>query len=264
MELYEAKKTITFKVKELKGSRLRCLMLTSLSRDQVASALNQMVSPFGTVTPQVDQWKPEGFLNKTEAKLGESQELLPVETRETLTSWWLHTKGKGQPNTPNWDLASTCLIEDRKGLVLIEAKAHNTELSPKGKTKDENTNKDNHKQIGSAIQQSNEGLNGVLQGWSLSRDSHYQLSNRFAWAWKVASAGTPVILVYLGFLDATEMTDRRRLPFSSQDAWRDHIMTHAENVVPSGAWESRLEIKGTPLIPIIRSAEITVTAGKLL
>lgn len=254
MELPKAQKKITFSIKDLRGSRLRCLMLTSLPRDQVVNALNQIVSPFGTVTSG-DLWMPEGFLSPTEAKLGESPELLPsAETCETLTSWWLYKRSGA--NTPNWDLTSKCMIEGRQGLILIEAKAHSRELSPKGKQKRKDTNKCNHEQIGLAIQQSNEALNRVLPGWSLSRDSHYQLSNRFAWAWKLVSIGIPVILVYLGFLNATEMIDQG-LPFSSQDAWRDHMVTLTEDVVPSGVWESRLEINGTPLIPLIRSLEIT-------
>ena len=66
-------------------------------------------------------------------------------------------------------------------------------------------NKANHNQIGDAIQQANHGLEPLLPGWDLSRDSHYQLSNRFAWSWKIASMGVPVVLVYLGFLNADEM-----------------------------------------------------------
>ena len=30
--------------------------------------------------------------------------------------------------------------------------------------------------------------------WGLSRDDHYQLSNRFAWCWKLATLGIPVVL----------------------------------------------------------------------
>lgn len=33
----------------------------------------------------------------------------------------------------------------------------------------------------------------------ISRDSHYQLSNRVAFAWKLATLGLPTVLVYLGF-----------------------------------------------------------------
>jgi len=45
--------------------------------------------------------------------------------------------------------------------------------------------------------------------WQLSRDSLYQLANRFAWAWKIASLGVPVALVYLGFIAADQMKGRK-------------------------------------------------------
>jgi hypothetical protein len=41
--------------------------------------------------------------------------------------------------------------------------------------------------------------------WALSRDWCYQMSIRFAWAWKLAGLGKPVILIYLGFLAYDEM-----------------------------------------------------------
>lgn len=37
------------------------------------------------------------------------------------------------------------------------------------------------------------------------------MSNRFAWAWKLATMEVPVVLVYLGFLNATEMGDQGSL-----------------------------------------------------
>lgn len=45
--------------------------------------------------------------------------------------------------------------------------------------------------------------------WAISRDSRYQKSNRFAWACKLAGLGLPVVLMYLGFVRADEMRDRR-------------------------------------------------------
>ena len=38
------------------------------------------------------------------------------------------------------------------------------------------------------------------------------MSNRFAWAWKLASSSVPVVLIYLGFLRADEMRDKGK-PF---------------------------------------------------
>jgi hypothetical protein len=49
----------------------------------------------------------------------------------------------------------------------------------------------------------------VLRGprscpFHISRDNRYQMSNRFAWSWKLASVGVPVVLVYLGFVGAAD------------------------------------------------------------
>ena len=243
--------------KDLRGSRLRCLMLTSLSREHVADALTDLVAPFASVGPE-DHWMPGGFLRPDEAKLGEALDYLSPEDRKSVTSWWL--KVRRNANTPNWDLASTCTVESRPGLVLIEAKAHDMELRSEGKGKTEITNKDNHEHIGAAISEADDALNNVLPGWSLSRDSHYQLANRFAWAWKLADMGIPTVLIYLGILNATEMEDQGR-SFSTHQQWRTSVMAHAQGVVPREAWERPLLIRGTPLVALLRSADFSITLG---
>ncbi len=90
-----------------------------------------------------------------------------------------------------------------------------------------------------AIQEANAGLEPIVPGWSLSRDSHYQLSNRFAWSWKIAELGTPVILVYLGFLNAGEMIDQGP-PFHSAREWNDVVRSYARGVVPDDAWDTQV------------------------
>jgi len=123
---------VTFDKKELRGSRLRCLMLTAMPRKQVAHCLTNLVQPYGVVDATRDQWMPRGLLNPDEAKLGEATSFLSAEHRDILTGWWLAVADNA--NTPNWDIVSTCTIEDRYGLILVEAKAHCAELSGAGKT----------------------------------------------------------------------------------------------------------------------------------
>jgi hypothetical protein len=53
--------------------------------------------------------------------------LLPADVREKLKRWWLSVPSNN-PRTPNWDIASTCTIEGKTGILLIEAKAHDQEL----------------------------------------------------------------------------------------------------------------------------------------
>ena len=145
--------------------------------------------PEVTVT-ETDFWMPcgrpvwtDGRWNRkpaAEARLDRDAGFLAPKLRQQLRDWWLAVP-KGA-NTPNWDLAATCRIEGRKGLLLVEAKAHVNELSDAGKSKPARENsRRNHKRIGSAIEEARTGLALVSGGsWGISRDRCYQLSNRFA------------------------------------------------------------------------------------
>ena len=245
---------VCFKKEELRGSRLRCLMLTSGSRAQTTKLLQRLVNPVAQVRGQ-DTYMPRAFLQPDEAKLGTAPDFLSPGDRETLTDWWL--KVRRNANTPNWDIVSECVVEGSRGLLLVEAKGHDTELKTAGKNP--SSNSENHERIGAAIEEANNRLNAILPGWSLSRDSHYQLSNRFAWAWKVASLGTPVVLIYLGFQNADEMRDIGK-PFTSAKEWEDCLRAHCDKIVPAQAWETPLDVCGTPLWPLIRSIDIRYDA----
>ena len=160
-------------------------------------------------------------------------------------------------NTPHWDVASRCKIEGREGLLLVEAKAHSNELPNAGKPKPRTVNGwKNHEQIGSAIEQAQAGLGCVAgESWGLSRDGHYQLSNRFAWSWKLAALGVPVVLLYLGFVNAEDMAQDGE-PFRSDGDWARALKDHARGVVDDSCWGRRLEVNGTPFRPLIRTIEL--------
>jgi hypothetical protein len=234
-------------------------MLTSLSKNHVASVLSSLVSPVAVIDESKHHWLPGGLLNPTEARLGECPAFLTPKIREQLTSWWLVNR-RGA-NTPNWDIVSTCTVEGREGLVLVEAKAHDKESKPEGKELGDKGDKKNHEQIGVAISEANSALNAICPGWAITRDSHYQFCNRFAWAWKVASLGVPVILVYLGFLHADEMS-RCGKPFVSDHEWHSMVLDHGANLVPADAWEKRLQTNAAPMWAMIRSLGLRwVVAG---
>jgi hypothetical protein len=95
------------------------------------------------------------------------------------------------------------------------------------------------------------GLKDTMDGWNLSHDSHYQLANRFAWAWKLASMGVPVVLVYLGFLGAAEMKDRGE-PFADYADWSRIVLEHSQNIVPERAWGRDIKVDGIIAKPLIR------------
>jgi hypothetical protein len=248
------------KLDRLRGSLLRCLLLTGQPSDHVATQLTNLVSLPNVVVLSHDYWMPRGLKNYKETTLVESSHFLPPDKRQELRNWWFK-KPRGARG-PNWDIASTCTIEGVKGLLLVEAKAHDKELSEAGKSQPTTTNSQlNHKQIGQAIAQANSGFNRVTSSWALSHDSHYQLSNRFAWAWKLAMLGVPVILVYLGFLNATEMLDQGQ-PFNDREAWQTCMRNHAKNIIPEDAWEKRLEIDGIPAWFLIRSMQLKLEIMK--
>jgi len=225
-------------------------MLSSLSDEQVANSLTELVSPHAIVETH-DFWRPRGFIDPGEPEISKTTEFLPPEVSEEVTDWWLASRRRA--TTPVWDIAATCSVPgyEQQGIVLVEAKAHWDELSEDGKKLGATTNKENHQSIGDAIQETNTALG---EGWNLSRDSHYQLANRFAWAWKLSQLGIPVVLVYLGFLHATEMND----PFLTPEDWNKCLLAHSEGVVPADAWETNLNPGGAPLIPLIRSVDFSI------
>lgn len=238
----------------LRGSLLRCLLLTGQPRHRTAEVLSSLVHLPSVKVSSCDFWMPQGLMNPRETILIDDSRFLSDDNRQAVREWWLR-RPRGA-RLPNWDIASTCTIEGMRGLLLVEAKAHDKELSRAGKSQPTTSNGQlNHDQIAQAIAEANSGLSTVMTGWALSRDSHYQLGNRFAWAWKLGKLGVPVVLVYLGFLNATEMSDRGQ-PFDTSKAWHHCIWTHARGIVPETAWDKRLQIHGTPLSFIRRSVQL--------
>ena len=238
--------------REQRGSRARCILATDGARDDVAPWLTKLVQPYAVVEP-TRIWMPDGLRSTAEAKLGESHGFLSLEQREAVTGWWL-AKPAGA-NTPNWDIAATATIDGRDGIVLVEAKAHSNELKVTGKNP--TGEPENHRQIENAIADANRNLNSLMPGWNLSADLAYQLANRFAWTWKIASLGIPTILVYLGFLRADEMLDQGE-PFADAGTWEAGMLSHCRKLVPDAAWNTAINIRGTQMRAMIRSSVVTL------
>ena len=239
---------------------------TDGSSQEVAARLTDLVGlPEVTVSAN-DLWLPMGKPIRTntgwdakpsaEARIDRDDGFVAATVRRELAEWWLEVIGSTSW-TPQWDVAATCSIEGRDGLVLVEAKAHSNELSTGGKRKPGSDNGwKNHHRIGSAIAQANVGLQVAAGGpWALSRDKCYQLSNRFAWSWKLAALGVPVILIYLGFLGAEEMAPDGAL-FRSEDDWETTLRGYARGVSDDACWGRRIDVNGTPLRPLIRAIEV--------
>jgi hypothetical protein len=243
-----------------RGSKPRCHLLTHGSSEAVAARLTALVAPLAKVLPS-DRWMPQGFECCDEATLPEAERLLPSDVRSELKRWWL-VAASNNTRTPNWDVASTCTIENKFGIVLIEAKAHDQELirEETGRKNIEapvsGSARRNLMRIDWAIRDASAALADDTQlAWALSRDWNYQMSNRFAWAWKLTDLGIPVVLVYLGFLGASEMSDLGK-PFVDAADWQNVVKRHSQALFPATVWDQRWRCGGQAFIPLIRSLEM--------
>jgi hypothetical protein len=249
-----------------RGSAPRCLLLLEGDRPTVAHRLQDLVNRPDVVITASDYWmpkgipirRPDGSWDKSpikEAKLGEHADFnLSPAQREKLTDWWLTVPGDS--NTPNWDIASTALIYGEKGLLLIEAKAHVGELRGAGSGKSisnpVNTNRRrNHVRIGWCIQDASLALTEETGlPWSLSRDWNYQMSNRFAWSWKLTELGYPVVLMYLGFLGAEDLSPNEE-PLLNPHHWDRLVKEQSKPLFPSQVWGDTWTINDRKFLPLI-------------
>lgn len=175
--------------------------------------------------------------------------------KNTVRKWWLkHPQGA---NTPNWDFISSITIKGKKGLLIIEAKAHKNEASFDGKLlKDGASEKsrENHEHIKKAIEEANCYLKKKYTGIAITCDTHYQLANRLAYAWKFVSLDIPVILMYLGFLRDTEMCDVGE-PFRDDNDWKEFMGNYLDGVFPLDLLEKEINCGQNSFRFIIRSME---------
>jgi hypothetical protein len=205
--------------------------------------LEALVVPAPCRIPPDAIYLPRGHAEPAEARLDVfGRRVLPDHPAwDELRGWWLrHPKGA---NTPNWDLAVTCQIEDRPGLLLVEAKANVPELSEAGKAPvredprrgplSAQRSAENAEQILAAIDSARSALEPQLPGISISRNRHYQLSNRLAFSWKLASYGIPTVLLYLGITGDTGML----APLRDEAEWQALFRRHLAAVCPSGIAE---------------------------
>ena len=215
----------------MKGSRYSIIKLVESSDfiDQV----NDLLKGTKAKISVYDNWMPKRIHMDKEAELNDFLKYnFSSDLQKKLTDWWLHVDA----TTPNWDLISTCMIDGQRGILLVEAKAHRGELDKETKAKpfDElnasENSRSNHDRIEESINMANAEINKKINGVSISRDQCYQLSNRVAHAWWLASQGIPVVLMYLGFLNAKDMDDGKNKIFKDDAAWKDCFTNHSKQI----------------------------------
>jgi len=220
--------------------------------------LSKLLAPISVRLASDATVMPRGYSAPSEARLDQRSAKFGVvdPVREALRSWWLrHHRGA---NTPNWDLVVECQIEGKSGLILVEAKANHPELKADRKPLSDDASKnsrENDEQIRKAINAACAGLNSSGCVASISADANYQLANRLAFMWKLASLGIPTVLLYLGFTGDEGLRDAGE-PFGSHDEWAAALERHSRHCFPPEQWNSRLAIDGTPAWFLVRSREV--------
>jgi hypothetical protein len=234
-----------------RGSRKH--VLDWVERPSFPRELVELIELPGVELPAAPIWTPSGYRRPVEARLEDwgPRAFGPHHVWDTLANWWLvHHKGA---NTPNWDIAMPLWIDGRMGLFLCEAKANVAELGEGEKTRSSGSaaSEANHTQIGLAIAEARAGLAAYCPDITIDRDTHYQLSNRLAFAWKLASEGVPVILMYLGFIGDVGLD--RQQHFATQSEWDAVMRAYLGGVGATDLLESKLAIRGTTVHLISRT-----------
>jgi hypothetical protein len=80
---------------------------------------------------------------------------------------------------------------------------------------------------------------------AITRDSHYQLSNRLAFAWKLASLGVPTVLLYLGFTGDDGIRDVGA-PFADSGHWMTALNAYFDGVAAAPLLGRRHQLDGAP------------------
>jgi hypothetical protein len=99
-------------------------MLEWIDQPRFREELNELLKPAPIVVTAKHTHLPLGTKEPQEARLDNwGHTTAPHATAwDDLRRWWLrHPRGA---NTPNWDFASSCTIDNAEGLLLIEGKAN--------------------------------------------------------------------------------------------------------------------------------------------
>jgi len=240
---------------EHKGSK-RCI-LELISSNDFLLEINSLVQGTGAIITTSDTWLPKGLTDPKEVELKDflGQHFDP-KLEDQIIQWWLAII-RPTSTTPNWDMVSTCTINNQKGILLVEAKAHYVELNNEsiGKIFNAKSSLLNHEKIGRVLKEVNDNINESIPGLSISRDCCYQLSNRIAYAWWLASHGIPVVLLYLGFLNAEDMRRDYRV-FNTSADWEICFTEHIKKVGADQILNQWVNCGTGKFITIQRSLEI--------
>ena len=259
------------------GSRRRILELTSAPNPVVAETLSSLIEGHGTVGSG-DLWSPRGANAPSPIRLDEATGFIKDPMKKSaLREWWIsgeplfnramtqrQTAGRASRpmRLPAFDLVSTFGAEGSdSGILIVSAAAHIGELNSDHAHQREKTALP---QIKKAFAEASAGWNALLlkhaedYGYKLSHrvklstEAHYRLATHFAFAWKLAQLGVPVILLYLGFLDATELEPDGRLIFRDGEMWNKCVFEKTSKPLPEEIWDASFDVPDGAKITVLR------------
>jgi hypothetical protein len=239
----------------MKGSK--CAVVKLVESSNFLKDINAMLKKSGAEINIYDNWIPKSIKYDKETELNDFLRYnFDHQLGKDITDWWLHKDA----TTPNWDLIFTCTINGKRGILLVEAKAHCAELEQECKGKGpanekSGSSKKNHEQIALAISEVNTHIADEIAGIALSRDTCYQFSNRVAHAWWLANQGIPVVLMYLGFLNVEDMSDNYKT-FKSHKEWEDCFINHLKIVNAEHLIDRTVVCGDSSFITISKSVEV--------
>ena len=113
------------------GSRMH--VLDWLKSSQFFPTLRELVTPIGFAIAENTERQPKGRNDHRESVLvGKKEPFLSRDQQDRLQDWWLVYKDGAK--LPTWDLVVAASdASHHPALVLVEAKAHGTELRESGK-----------------------------------------------------------------------------------------------------------------------------------
>jgi hypothetical protein len=209
-------------------------VLDFIDNSDFTNFLNKILLPYEARIVDKKTLQPKG--NNDASELGIQSfiekynlvERFPSLIDFNFNKWWKPFGGKA----PTWDMISLCQLNGEDALLLVEAKAHKSEFNKSKKRQiKENASKgskNNHYNIETRISEACDYLNTKSTGFKISFDSHYQLSNRVAFAWKLNQLNVPVVLLYLGFTGDEYFKDF----FKDNSHWETEFNKYIYGVVP--------------------------------
>jgi hypothetical protein len=172
-----------------------------------------------------------------------------VELR-ALKDWWVAEEFTG----PTWDLLAQCSVAGRPGLLLMEAKAHESELDWGGKRLAIEASaqaKANHARIEKCIAEAEKWYRRTVSAQChITATSHYQLANRLAAAEVLARCGVNAILVYVGFTGDTYFSDYLR----GETHWHRCMGAYLHGVLPLSWTSTRTQHEGGGSVSLVVAA----------